>query len=319
MNTQMGFSYELLNDSYAAGCAALAIGGPLLIPFALKYGRRPVYVISTAAQFAIAIWTAKLQTVGDLVAVNTLNCLFGALSEIIVQVTVADVFFVHQRGRMNSYYCWFLNIGGSLAPLVAGYITVNQGWRWVWWWMTIFFGISFIIYVFMFEETKYSKTYDGIDPDQLRNNLANNNEDPKVMASDLKTAEAVVTLEAEDLAPVAIDHTIPLRTYRQRLALWSNSPGSFSSLFFHSYQPLVIFATIPAVFYISLVYSIINATITVMITVLSEYLYYPPYNFNSAQVGLMSLPPFIATSLGLIICGPLSDWSILFLAKRNKG
>jgi MFS family permease len=33
----------------------------------------------------------------------------------------------------------------------------------------------------------------------------------------------------------------------------------------------------------------------------------------------MSLPPFIATSLGLIICGPLSDWIILFLAKRNKG
>jgi hypothetical protein len=74
MNMQLSFSYELLNDSYAAGCAALAAGGPLLIPFALKWGRRPVYVISTAAQFAIAIWTAKLQTVGDLVAVNTLNC-----------------------------------------------------------------------------------------------------------------------------------------------------------------------------------------------------------------------------------------------------
>jgi MFS family permease len=316
MNLQLGFSYELLNDSYAAGCAAFAIGGPLLIPFALKWGRRPVYVISTAAQFAIAIWTAKLQTTGDLVAVNTLNCLFGALSEIIVQMTIADVFFVHQRGRMNSIYIWFLNIGGSLAPLAAGYITVGQGWRWVWWWMTIFFGISFVIYVFMFEETKYATTYHGIDPQTHSSSV---HEDAVAQELDTKTAEALVTSNLEEPAAVIVDHTIPLKTYRERLALWSTSPGSFRKLFFHSYQPLVIFATIPAVFYISLVYSIINATITVMITVLSEYLYYPPYNFNSAQVGLMSLPPFIATSLSLLIVGPVSDWSILFLAKRNKG
>ena len=316
MNELMGFSYELLNDSYAAGCAAFAIGGPLLIPFALKWGRRPVYVFSTAAQFAIAIWTAKLQTTGDLIAVNTLNCLFGALAEILVQMTVTDMFFVHQRGRMNSYYIWFLNIGGSLAPLAAGYITVNQGWRWVWWWMTIFFGISLLVYVFMFEETKFSTTQSRIDP-QLPS--SNKNKDSMIQELDQKTADAIITSNFEEPAPVVVDHTIPLKTYRERLALWSSSPGSFAKLFFHSYQPLVIFATIPAVFYISLVYSIINATITVIITVLSEYLYSPPYNFNSAQVGLMSLPPFIATSLSLLIVGPVSDWSILFLAKRNKG
>jgi MFS family permease len=316
MNALMGFSYELLNDSYAAGCAAFAIGGPLLVPFALKWGRRPVYVFSTAAQFAISIWTAKLQTTGDLIAVNTLNCLFGALAEIIVQMTVADMFFVHQRGRMNSFYIWFLNIGGSLAPLAAGYITVNQGWRWVWWWMTIFFGISFLVYVFMFEETKFSTT--RIESDSQFPS-SSNNEDSRIQELDTKIADAIVTSNFEEPAPVIVDHTIPLKTYRDRLALWSTSPGSFGKLFFHSYQPLVIFATIPAVFYISLVYSIINATITVMITVLSEYLYSPPYDFNSAQVGLMSLPPFIATLLSLLIVGPVSDWSILFLAKRNKG
>ena len=320
MNIQLGFSYALLNDSYAAGCAALAIGGPLLIPFALKYGRRPVYVISTVAQFAIAIWSAKLQTVGDLMGVNTLNCLFGALAEIIVQMTVADVFFVHQRGRMNSYFYWFFNIGGSVAPIAAGYITVNQGWRWVWWWMTIFFGLSFIIYVLMFEETKYA-VIDGINPHRMQDTPSDNNEEPKEkeMAIDSKSAEAGDAPVSEDTAAVVVDHTIPMRTYRQRLALWSRSPGSFGKLFFHTYQPLVLFATIPAVFYISLVYSIVNASITVIITVLSQYLYYPPYNFNSAQVGLMSLPPFVGTTLSLILCGPISDWSILFLAKRNKG
>jgi hypothetical protein len=132
-------------------------------------------------------------------------------------------------------------------------------------------------------------------------------------------ADAIVTSGLEGPAPVVIDHKIPLKTYRERLALWSSSPGPLSELFIHSYQPLVIFATIPAVFYTSLVYSIINATITIMITVLSEYMYSPSYNFNSAQVSLMSLPPFVATTLSLLIVDSVLDWSILFLAKRNKG
>jgi MFS family permease len=46
---------------------------------------------------------------------------------------------------------------------------------------------------------------------------------------------------------------------------------------------------------------------------------FPPYSFNSSQIGLMSLPPFIGTSLGVLVTGPLSDWIILFLARRNQG
>ena len=69
----------------------------------------------------------------------------------------------------------------------------------------------------------------------------------------------------------------------------------------------------------SLVYSIINASTTVAITVLSEYMYSPPYNFDSSQVGLMSIPMWLGTTLGLLVCGPVSDWSILYLAKRNNG
>ena len=81
----------------------------------------------------------------------------------------------------------------------------------------------------------------------------------------------------------------------------------------------MIWATIPSVFYFTLAYSITGSTQTIMITVLSEYLYDPPYNFTSAGVGLMSIPGFIGGSIGLLICGPLSDWGILYLAKRNKG
>lgn len=56
MGTELHFSDATLNNTYAIGCATLAVGAPMLIPFALKYGLRPVYVISSAGQWAVMIW-----------------------------------------------------------------------------------------------------------------------------------------------------------------------------------------------------------------------------------------------------------------------
>ena len=56
-----------------------------------------------------------------------------------------------------------------------------------------------------------------------------------------------------------------------------------------------------------------------MVTIFSSWMTLPPYNFDSAQIGLMNVPAFIGTTLGSLVIGPLSDRSILFLARRNKG
>lgn len=85
----MGFTIQLLNNGYATGSASLAVGALLFIPFALKYGRRPIYILSLVGQVAIMVWSAKLQTAADLILTNLFNCLLGSLAEVIVQMTVA--------------------------------------------------------------------------------------------------------------------------------------------------------------------------------------------------------------------------------------
>lgn len=65
MGDELSFSSETLTNTYAIGCATLALGAPMLIPFALKFGSRSVYVISSAAQLAISIWAARTMTAGD--------------------------------------------------------------------------------------------------------------------------------------------------------------------------------------------------------------------------------------------------------------
>ncbi|KAJ5176617.1 Major facilitator superfamily domain general substrate transporter [Penicillium canariense] len=97
----------------------------------------------------------------------------------------------------------------------------------------------------------------------------------------------------------------------------TDSPMSLNQLAKHSYQPFLIMFSIPAVFFMALEYGFMTACTTVPVTTHSSVMTLPPYNSGSAQIGLMGLPPFIGTSLGTIICSPLSDSIALQLPKRN--
>ncbi|KAJ5100425.1 hypothetical protein N7456_006477 [Penicillium angulare] len=314
VNADLGFSFALLNDSYAAGCGALCIGGIFLIPFALKFGRRPIYILSTAVQGGISVWSAKMETVADLMLVNILSCIVGSLAEVLVQMTIADVFFVHERGLMNTIYYWFMTVGVTLAPLAGGFITLSQGWRWVWWWMAILFGAGLLAFVFLYEETLFCEPIDGVP-------VAEQMMLEKVL--DKRDIDAEVAREGQAVQELPkvpeIDRSIPLKSYRQKLALWSNSTLSTGQLMKHIYQPFLVMSSIPAVFFMALQYGIMTACTTVPVTTLSSVMTLPPYNFGAAQIGLMGIPPFLGTSLATLVCGPLSDYIAMYLAKRNGG
>ncbi|KAL1296942.1 hypothetical protein AAFC00_004548 [Neodothiora populina] len=354
MHRELGFSFEVLNDSYAAGCAALAVGGLVLIPFALKFGRRPLYLSSTMLQFGCSIWSAKMQTVADIVLINILQCGFGALAEVIVQMTIADLFFVHQRGKMNSVYVWIWYFSSYLGPLIAGFIAVDEGWRWIWWWNVIFFGIAMFVVGFCYEETKYSPVAmsSAFSMDQLLSTDGRTGSDPasstkfrhevkdttEVTAKDGKRnadmtddnrialhgppeVVAEVWSSSQDIYAVKINPSIPRKTYWQRLALFSttSSGGGVSTYIGHMYQPLVLLVTIPAIAWVALVYGILGGLQDVMATELSTYLTEAPYNFNSDQIGLLAIPQMIGVTIGTLVPGPLSDWIVIYLSRRNNG
>lgn len=318
LGDELGFSSETLTNTYAIGCATLSVGAPMLIPFALKYGSRSVYVFSSVAQFAISIWAARTMTAGDWWGVNALQCWIGALAEVLIQMTVADVFFVHQRGLMNTIYVWVNNVGSNLAVVASGFITQNQGWRWVWWWCAIFFGVQFIMFFFGFEETKwgYQSTPGLGSPHITSTSEAFDKEDS---AHDTESGSGAKEAATRNLSIVQIDSSIPRKTYWQKLSLLTTTAGPWPHFLRHSYQPFMILVSIPGVFFSSMTYAVLFAFSTVMTTSVSTYMLETPYDFNASQIGLMSLAPFIGSTLGSLIIGPLSDFVALRLSKRNNG
>ena len=106
---------------------------------------------------------------------------------------------------------------------------------------------------------------------------------------------------ARELSVVHTDPSIPRKTYLQKLTLTTTSPGNWSDVLRHSWQPFMILGYIPGVLFCALTYAILLAYSTVMTTVYSEYMLLPPYNFDASDIGLMSLAPFVRFTSPLLV------------------
>ncbi|KAL4965432.1 MFS general substrate transporter [Aspergillus stella-maris] len=306
MNSELSVSWANLNNSFAANLAGLAVGCIFFIPFAIKYGRRSVYIVSTAVQFASGIWNARVNSTGELLAVNVLSGLAGAVSEAIVQMTIVDLFFVHQRASANAVYNVMVNAGAYLAPVAAGYCASAQGWRWIWWWTAIMLGINLILFLFFYEESKYIPTL-----------IAQEGEDTQVLATIASKTVKKSDIEGEYMRTDP-DSSASYRkkSYRERMAFITKTDNS---LLDNIKRPLVVLVSFPAVTFTAFVWGCFLSWFSILSTTQSSYLSYPPYNYTSSQIGLFSLPPFIGGLFGAALGGPINDWYILWRAKRNNG
>lgn len=308
---ELGFSISLLNAAAAINYAGLAVGCVFFVPLVQKYGRRPVYIFSTVLQLVSCIWFAVTQTTGDLVGSNLISGLGGAISETIVQITIADIFFVHNHAAMNGWYLLATFTGAYLGPVASGYIVENQGWRWMWWWCVILFVVNLVLILFFFEESKYVSVIHGQSAPAPPRDADGPSDGLKKLHSDNKDGELVHTQSMSHLDP-----SIPMRSYRERLALLTPTGGS---ILFDMYNPVVLLFRFPAIAYTAITYGSLLAWFAVLISIQATYLFEPPYNFSAAGVGLMNVAPFVGSIPGIIIGGYLNDKSIIWLSRRNGG
>lgn len=318
VNEELGISFAAMSASFGINCAGLALGCVIFIPFALKFGRRSIYIVSVAGSMATSIWQGRMMTTGDLLGANLVSGLAGSIAETICQMTIADMFFVHQRATCNGVYLLMTNAGAFLAPVAAGYAAASQGWRWIWWWTTILFGLSLLGFIFAYEDTKYDPIDTG-HAQPVTEERVNSITAADGVISDEKMAQLGITTTSTSHH---LDSSIPRKTYVERLALFPKGT-SFTDgwdLFWrYVYQPFVLIATFPAITYTALIYGSILAWFSVIVNVYSIYFTLPPYNFGSAGIGLLNLPPFIGGVIGSLYGGLLNDWLCIRLARRNKG
>ncbi|KUJ20891.1 MFS general substrate transporter [Mollisia scopiformis] len=293
----------------------LTIGLSLFIanPLAKKFGRRPVFIVAVCIMFACSVWGAFSKDYKSFLASRIIAGFGMAPYEVLVQNTIGDLYFVHQRATRIAAWNLFLLCGIAGGSLISGYIIQDIGWKWTFGVCAIFFGIFIFLVVFFVPETAYVRA-----PVKERLGTITHGSDSEKVAGDEKNVEASATGKTTPDSMPAVEAVEAKESYLHSLRFMSGRKYTDAPMWKILIRPVVIF-WYPAVLWAFLIYGISLTWIVVFSVVNASIFTLPPYNFSVSQTGLISLSPFIFTILGEVIAGPLNDWICLYLTKKNHG
>ncbi|WPH00637.1 Hypothetical protein R9X50_00346700 [Acrodontium crateriforme] len=311
IDKDLSISYNVQNT--AAGVLFLTIGLWTLIasPMPHLWGRRIQYLICLLCGVGGSIWFALIRTKADTISSQIFVGASEACSEALVQLSLSDLFFQHQRGGVLGVYILATSIGTFLGPLVAGYIAANN-WQWVGWWGAIISGGTLVVFYFGLEETAFDR--EAFNGTQIPNNPAQvqleyaEKKEPKDRVRDQSPSTS--------LPNEVVD---PPKTYWQRIALITPSPDMVGTGLVQYGQRLLhtmrVF-TFPAVIYSGLQWGAQDAWLSFYLTVEEDNWYDPPWNYSDAAVSIMNVPTLIGAIIGCIYGGWFSDVFVRWMAKR---
>jgi len=288
----------------------------------MKIGRRPVYILGTLLNFVGCILGGVQTNVQVYDVVNILTGFGAAPVDSLVQISVTDIFFTHERGTRLSWFAFALGTGSYLGPVAAGYISESQTWRRCFWYFVVFFGVIMLLQIFTLEESIYTRPTlssaigSSRDPNQGDEELCSYPlvEQDKKLPPTFSTSISVlnrVLISPQDVPK-------PRGTYWQRMALIdtrNGNPKPWWYLFLFPFR-LVMFPAIP---WTGFMLGVQIMWLSLLSVTQSELFSVPPYNFGIAAVGDTNIAAFVGAIFGMLWGGPLSDWYVLHRARLNKG
>jgi MFS family permease len=291
------FGKPLQELTYANGACLINQGvwNCVWMPFAVKYGRRPIYLFSNFLMAIACIWLAvasnKTYTV-FLVGRAFLGA-FQAPIESIVPSTVTDMFFLHNRGELIAIYGLSVLGGNELGPMFSGFIVQALGMDWAFWIVTMFVGASLVSMFFFMPETKF----DGPRPDPFQSTTKADGEKDQVLVQE--------------------SSAIPKKSFTQELKFWNSGDPDVNLL--HVFLRPFVLVAYPTVLWSCCIYGMALSWNVILGASVAQLFAPPPYAFNSNGQGLFFLSPFIGSLFGVFFSGPGGDWIANFFTKRNNG
>ncbi|KAG1180220.1 hypothetical protein G6F70_000391 [Rhizopus microsporus] len=121
--------------------------------FSERYGRRIIYILSTALYIAATVGCALSRSVGLFIAMRALQATGASASQAVGAGTVIDLFNQQERGNAMGFFLLGPLIGPVIGPIAGGYINQYIGWRFIFWILCALGGLIFILILFFVPET----------------------------------------------------------------------------------------------------------------------------------------------------------------------
>ncbi|KEQ72644.1 MFS transporter [Aureobasidium namibiae CBS 147.97] len=280
------FSSSISKAAYLFSANALLQGLSNLfwVPVALKYGRRKVYVLSFLLFGATTIWAARANTFGNLLAARLVMGWFAGTAECVAPLTVADVFFLHERGTYMAIFAAALALGAPLGSIVGGLFTLSTDWRAIYYLGTgLIFAFTLLAFLTM-PETAFVRVAEVHD-------FAQTSEDAE------KSFGAS-------------------QTFRQNLAFATplQTKESFWKIFI---RPVLLLVLPPVIWSTITVGLVVGIVVVLSVSLANDFR--TVYHFETWQSGLCWVSVSIGTAIGMPVCGKLTDMTADFFTARSGG
>ncbi|KAF2453980.1 serine/threonine kinase 16 [Lineolata rhizophorae] len=307
---ELGITINTISEATAWLLLTLGAIVFLINPLAKKFGKRPVYIFAICILFAANVWGALVKDYPSFLASRIVGAIGMAPYEVLVQATISDIYFVHQRATRIAVWNLFLMCGIAGASFISGYIIEDLGYQWTFGVCAIFFGIFMFAIFFFVPETSYRRPDAATVIAQNQANAAREKLGSEGANAGVEKSE---TYQVETAAVEPPPKTSYWRSLRIFTGSYTNAP-----LLRIMTRPFVMFLY-PAVLWAFLIYGTTITWIVVFSVVNGVLFVAPPYNFTVGEAGLTGLSPFVLTIIAEVVSGPLNDWICVKLTERNRG
>src|ERR1700761_8426758 len=158
MQGTMSASQEEINwvlTSYIVAAAIMTAPTGFL---AARFGRTRLFVSAVIGFTLASILCGLAQSLGEIVVFRVLQGMCGAALVPLSQSVMFDIYPPEQRGSAMALWTMGVMIGPIFGPILGGWLTENQSWRWVFY-INVPFGIVTALGLLTFlKETTYGAT-----------------------------------------------------------------------------------------------------------------------------------------------------------------
>ncbi|KAH9207925.1 major facilitator superfamily domain-containing protein [Leptodontidium sp. 2 PMI_412] len=304
------FGVDFTKISLLTGYQLCATGAIAIFISAIchKYGKRPMFIISSALLLAGTLWAGASNSYNSMLGARIIQGFGMTMFESIAFAIIGDMYFVHQRGsRMACYVLAQTGIIG-VPCLAAGKIALDMGWRWIFWILSIFFGIGLLAGFLLGWGTAFNRNtlYDVDTSSQDNLQIIENLKSEATHEENTTLDEAIIQ-----------GSTQQRDSYFRRLKPWTTSYSEEPLLhlivrpFFTLLNPSILWAVVVLAF--TQIWSVTISLVT------AQIFSPPPFLLNPAQLGYLQAGPMVSGLLSCLIYGTLSDKVCKVLSKRNHG
>ncbi|KAK4899000.1 hypothetical protein LTR27_003732 [Elasticomyces elasticus] len=319
------FQVSFTDIALLTGYHLLGVGlaGFIFVASARVWGKRHLYILGTVIIIISSAWGGASGKGGQFAPPSQSKGLYRSLLaarffqgvglapfEALVNASVGDLYFVHERGKRMALSNLSLFGGAFFTPVIVGKLTHTLGWQWSFYLLAIFSAAMLPLVILFVPETTYVRD-DRLNTDIVTTPNAEHFKSGHELQPSSGTSSRDDTIHPiEARGPAKLFSKENLMPFHGR---HTNEP--FFKLLL---RPFPLFFH-PGILWACLIQGTLIGWTVLIGIVLAAIMLGPPLFFNEVETGYMYTGAFIGALLGFAIAGLTSDSSVKWMTRRNGG